>query len=112
MNNLFKLIDLSKEYGYQTVLDNINLDMKQGEILGLAGSNGAGKTTLMKILVGLIKQYGGHVKWEEENVKIGCVIETPGFYNYMTGYQNLKFFNEYRGKRKDRMRSFFILLNC
>ncbi len=106
MNEVLKINDVSKAYGKQTVLDKVNLSLEQGEILGLVGPNGAGKTTLMKIITGLIKKYDGDVFIEDENIRdnkkhntkqIGCVIETPGFYPELTGYENLLFFAEISG---------------
>ncbi|MCB2296380.1 ABC transporter ATP-binding protein [Clostridium tagluense] len=106
MNEVLKVNDVTKVYGKQTVLDNVNLSLKQGEIMGLVGPNGAGKTTIMKIITGLIKKYDGDVYIKDENIKskkkhntkqIGCVIETPGFYPDLTGYENLLFFAEISG---------------
>lgn len=108
MNEVLKIKDVTKAYGKQTVLDNVNLSLQQGEIMGLVGPNGAGKTTLMKIITKLIKKYDGDVYIKGENIKnnkkhstkqIGCVIETPGFYPDLTGYENLLFFAEISGLR-------------
>lgn len=106
MQEVLRISNASKTYGKQTVLHNVNLSMNPGEIIGLVGPNGAGKTTLMKIIAGLIKKYDGDVFVKGENIKsmskaktkhIGCVIETPGFYPELTGYENLMFFAEISG---------------
>lgn len=106
MNEVLKIDNVTKVYGKQTVLNKVNLSLKQGEIMGLVGPNGAGKTTLMKIITKLIKKYDGDVYIKDENIKnnkkhdtkqIGCVIETPGFYPELTGYENLLFFAEISG---------------
>lgn len=111
MNEVLRVENITKEYGRQKVLEDANLSINQGEIIGLVGPNGAGKTTLMKIITGLMKSYSGDVFIKGENTKtstkkktksIGCVIETPGFYPNLTGYENLLFFAEISGMRDKR----------
>lgn len=106
MNEVLKISGVSKTYGKQSVLQKVNLSIEPGEIVGLVGPNGAGKTTLMKVITGLIPKYDGEVLVKGENIKrikrsktkeIGCVIETPGFYPNLTGYENLLFFAEISG---------------
>ena len=57
-NNFVEVKNLSKDYGNNTVLDDINLSIGEGEIVGLIGPNGAGKSTLLKAIMGLIKYSG------------------------------------------------------
>lgn len=106
MNDVLKISNVTKYYGKQKVLSNVDLSLEQDEIIGLVGPNGSGKTTIMKIITGLIKKYDGDVFINGENIKnnikhdtkqIGCVIETPGFYPELTGYENLLFFSEISG---------------
>lgn len=106
MSKVLSIKNVNKIYGKQKVLDNINLSLERGEIMGLVGPNGAGKTTIMKIITRLIKNYEGDVFIGDENIRtnrkhdtkqIGCVIETPGFYPNLTGYENLLFFAEISG---------------
>ncbi|MDS0525522.1 ABC transporter ATP-binding protein [Clostridium sp. SHJSY1] len=113
MNEVLRIKDVTKTYGKQTVLNKVNLSLEEGEIMGLVGPNGAGKTTLMKIITTLVRKYDGEVYINNENIKekrnhitkqIGCVIETPGFYPDLTGYENLQFFAEISGlKDKDEI---------
>lgn len=93
MTNVLKLEKISKEFNNHKALDNVSFALNKGEIVGLVGPNGAGKTTLMRIIVGLTKQYEGRVVFQGER-SIGCVIETPSFYPYMTGHENLQYFAE------------------
>ncbi|WP_291570555.1 ABC transporter ATP-binding protein [Clostridium sp. UBA4548] len=106
MSEILKVNNVTKFYGKQRVLNGVDLSINQGEIIGLVGPNGAGKTTLMKIITGLIPKYEGQVFIDNRNIKdrnhlktkeIGCVIEVPGFYPELTGYENLLFFAEISG---------------
>ena len=89
---------LSMNYGTKKALSDVSVSVNTGEIYGLVGKNGAGKTTLMKIVLGLLPGYSGELKlFESENLgdgrkNIGALIETPVFFENMTGYQNLKYY--------------------
>jgi len=98
--------DLTKRYGSQTVVDEVNIHVKQGEIYGLLGRNGAGKSTIMKMILGLTNITHGEITiWGDELNKhpkilysrIGSLIETPGFYPNLTGTENLLLFSKLRG---------------
>lgn len=98
--------NLTKQYGVQKSVSDLNIHEKRGRIYGLLGRNGAGKTTTMKMLLGLIKPTSGTVKifgksmiGNEKKIlpRIGCLIESPGFYPNLTGTENLKIFVRLRG---------------
>jgi bacitracin transport system ATP-binding protein len=98
---------LTKRYRKQTAVNNLNMHVKSGEIYGLLGRNGAGKTTVMKMLLGLTSVTSGNaflfgkpIKGNESELypRIGSIIESPGFYPNMTGYENLELFAKLRGK--------------
>lgn len=93
-----------KKYSNNTVLRNIDLKINSKEIIGLIGPNGSGKTTFMRIIVGLIKDFEGTIEFNEsiKNKGIGCIIESPNFYPYMTGYENLKFFSNILGEFNEK----------
>ena len=93
MGKVLEVKNVSKRYKDYTALDDVTFSLNEGEIIGLVGPNGAGKTTFMRIIVGLTKKYEGEVILKD-NTSIGCVIETPSFYPFMTGYENLKYFAE------------------
>ena len=58
--------NLIKRYGARTVVDQVSIEVKQGEIVGLLGPNGAGKTTSFYMIVGLIKPNGGRILLEND----------------------------------------------
>ena len=79
---------------------DVSIDVKSNQIYGLVGKNGAGKTTLMKCLLGLLPGSSGEIKmFEDDNLaegrrKTGALIEEPGFFKNLTGYQNLMYFSK------------------
>lgn len=97
---------LTKKYDKQIAVDAINLHVPKGKIYGLLGRNGAGKTTTLRMVMGLIKPTSGEIdifgKEAKENRKqiyprIGSLIETPGFYQNLTGNENLQILARLRG---------------
>ena len=97
---------LTKKYGKQTVVNDVNLHVKKGRIYGLLGRNGAGKTTIMKMILGLtsvtsgkIDVFGKNIAGQEKRIypRIGAIIEPPGFYPNLTGTENLEIFAKLRG---------------
>lgn len=97
---------LTKQYGTQKSVADLNIHVQKGRIYGLLGRNGAGKTTTMKMLLGLTKPTSGEVLlWgkslhgNEKKVlpRIGSMIESPGFYPNLTGTENLSIFATLRG---------------
>lgn len=98
--------ELTKKYGEQTVVNQVNLHVKKGRIYGLLGRNGAGKTTIMKMMLGLtaatsgsIELFGSPLLGNEKTIypRIGAMIEHPGFYPNLTGTENLEIFAKLRG---------------
>jgi len=92
--------DITKVYGTQTVLDNVNINIGKGEVVGLLGPNGAGKSTLMKILTGYIPPtsgdasvYGHDVLFDVERVKkiVGYLPEQNPLYPEMYIKEYLEF---------------------
>ncbi len=98
--------NLTKQYGAQKSVANLNIHVRKGRIYGLLGRNGAGKTTTMKMLLGLTKPTSGEVMiWgqplpgNEKKLlsRIGSLIESPGFYPNLTATENLQIFAALRG---------------
>ena len=80
---MINIINLNKKYRNKIILDNINLDIEKGKIIGLLGPNGSGKTTLMKILLNITKEDSGEIyinnekKSEETNKYISFLPDAP-----------------------------------
>ncbi len=98
MDTIIKTTQLCKCYEHTPILNQIDLEVKKGDLIGLLGSNGAGKTTLLKLLAGLLEpsegviNVFGHSPWEERDKvlkRLGILIETPVFYEHLTAYENL-----------------------
>lgn len=97
---------LTKQYGQQKSVSDLNIHVRPGHIYGLLGRNGAGKTTTMKMLLGLTKATSGNIKVMGRDIEkyrleilpqIGSLIESPGFYPNLTGTENLEIFARLRG---------------
>lgn len=109
MNCVLKVNNVGKRAKDFQILNKVSFELGSGEIVGLIGPNGAGKTSIMKILVGLTRNYTGEV--DLSSVKdIGCMIETPNFYPYNTGYQNLMYFARLNGVGKKKVEELLELL--
>jgi len=98
--NIIELTDLTKKYGSFTAVDNLNLTIRKGEIFGLLGPNGAGKTTTILMMLGLTDPTSGSVRVcgidstsnpIEVKRRVGYLPENVGFYDDLTGLQNLVF---------------------
>ncbi len=110
---VLEVLGLKKRIGLKTIVEDITFDMHEGEIIGLLGPNGSGKTTIMRMMVGLTKATKGDVYCFEKPLglgktamlkEVGAMIETPEFYNYMSGWANLKQFARVCGKKVTRAR--------
>lgn len=96
---VLKTYNITKKYGEQLAVDNVNMTIKKGDIYGFIGQNGAGKTTLIRLITGLIHKSGGEIELlgaNEENelnkarTMVGSLIESPSFYTNMTARENLE----------------------
>ena len=101
MRDAIKINNISKSFGSKTVLDDINLDVEEGEIFGLLGPSGAGKTTLIKILTGQLKGEHGTTAINGINSQqlkstdyssFGIMMDNFGVYERLSCFDNLKVF--------------------
>ena len=96
---ILKTYNITKKYGNQVAVNNVNMTIKKGEIYGFIGQNGAGKTTLIRLITGLIHKTGGEIELlgatgeaelNKSRTMVGSLIETPSFYTNMTARENLE----------------------
>jgi len=105
-NSVLELNKIFFKFGRKIILDNLNLNLKYGEILGLLGPNGAGKSTIFNLITGLISPNYGSISINSEKVndfpiyqraikfKIGFVPQYGGYFHDLTVYENLKAISE------------------
>jgi len=102
---------LTKRYGSGVLaVDSVGMSVRRGEVYGFLGPNGAGKTTTLRMLVGLIRPtsgtatVAGHAPGSPAGLKkIGALIESPGFYPYLSGRENLRVVADYAGVSQKRV---------
>ena len=96
---------LTKHYGDIVAVDGLSMSVPRGHVFGLLGPNGSGKTTTMSMLLGLVRPtaggfnlFGSSDGLEEALHRVGAIIESPTFYPYLTGRQNLLYFQGISGR--------------
>jgi len=97
---MIKLISLTKRFGQQLAVDNLNLVIEAGELFGFLGPNGAGKTTTIKMMAGVLKPTSGKVEIdgfdvqlqpERAKMKVGYVPDDPYLYDRLTAREYIEF---------------------
>jgi len=100
---MIQLMDVTKRYDDTIAVENLNLQIDHGEIVGLLGHNGAGKSTTLKMIAGLVEPSSGHIQvmghdMQKENIEVkqqtGYLPEESSLYEAMTARQYLLFFSE------------------
>ena len=99
---ILRTVGLTKKFGKRTAVNNLNLEIRKGEVFGFLGPNGSGKSTTVSMIVGLIAPTSGSVNAFGMNLKenywpimrrLGATIESPAFYPYLSGWDNLALFS-------------------
>jgi ABC-2 type transport system ATP-binding protein len=99
---ILRTTGLTKKFGKRTAVNNLNLEVRKGEVFGFLGPNGSGKSTTVGMITGLIRPTAGSVTAFGLNLKtnywpimrrVGATIESPAFYPYLSGWNNLKLFS-------------------
>ncbi|CAM3290772.1 ABC transporter ATP-binding protein [Filibacter tadaridae] len=111
-NFIIETNKLTKKFGSSKVVNNVNLQVKKGEIYGFLGPNGAGKTTSIRMLLGLarptngsVQIFGKDIKKERLSIlkKVGSLVEYPSYYGHLTAYENLEAARLLLGATKPRI---------
>lgn len=121
MPELFKLIDVEKQFKAHKVLNRLNLTVNKGDLVGLIGKSGEGKTTLLKVLIGFHSIDKGQIIFNGEDVTkktgkirkvIGFCTQDNSFYPELTIEENLFYYGRlYNIPRKKLKEQASYLLN-
>lgn len=99
MEKVIEVRGLYKSYGSFTAVNNLDLDVYKGDVFGFLGPNGAGKSTTIRMLLSLIKPTSGSINIFGKELasnrneilgNIGCIVEKPDFYKYLSARKNLE----------------------
>ncbi len=111
VETLVETSGLTKRYGSKiTAVDDLDLHVRRGEVYGFLGPNGAGKTTTLRMLLGLIKPSSGTASVlgrtpgaPQTLERVGALVESPAFYPYLSGRDNLRVMASYSGAQRNRI---------
>lgn len=107
METVLSIRGLTKNFGALRAVNQINLEVKAGQVFGMLGPNGSGKTTTLGMLMGVVNPSGGEFSWfgqpptHHVRKNIGAVLEHPIFYPYMSGQMNLEVNAMIKGASKE-----------
>lgn len=109
MDTVLAIENLSKHYGKIKAVDQLNLEIKRGNVFGILGPNGSGKTTTLGMILDVINPTSGKFSWfgqkgdQQTRKRIGAILEHPIFYPYLTGIQNLNIVCDIKEVPKSRV---------
>lgn len=108
MEKIIEVRGLTKSYGSFKAVDQLDLDVYQGDVFGFLGPNGAGKSTTIRMLLTLIKPDSGDIRIFGKELhehrssilsRIGCIVEKPDFYKFLSARKNLEVLAQYNKVR-------------
>jgi ABC-type multidrug transport system ATPase subunit len=109
LDTVLSIQNLSKHYGKIKAVDQLDLEIKRGNVFGILGPNGSGKTTTLGMILDVINPTAGNYTWfgqaSDQNTRkrIGAILEHPIFYPYLTGVQNLNIVCDIKEVSKTRV---------
>jgi ABC-type multidrug transport system ATPase subunit len=105
-NKIIEVKNLAKHYGNFKAVEEVTFDVYKGDVFGFLGPNGAGKSTTIRTILSLIKPTSGEIRLFGKELsknrnyilsKIGCIVEKPDFYLYLSAQKNLEIFGRVSG---------------
>lgn len=103
VESVLSIQNLRKQYGRITAVEGLNLEIPKGTIFGILGPNGSGKTTTLGMVLDVINRTSGDYLWfgqpgdKESRKRIGAILESPLFYPYLSGYNNMRVVAQIKG---------------
>ncbi|MFC8685201.1 ABC transporter ATP-binding protein [Brevibacillus porteri] len=113
MSHVLEIRQLTKKFGDFVAVDNMSLNVREGEIFGFLGANGAGKSTTINMIASLLRVTKGEITLLGKNIEkhskfakmnIGIVPQDIAIYEDMTAYENVRFFAGLYGLRGSLLR--------
>jgi ABC-2 type transport system ATP-binding protein len=104
VSSILSIQSITKFYGRIRALHQVSFEVPPGSVFGVLGPNGSGKTTLLGIVMDVLKASSGSYSWMgeppsgQQRQKIGTLLETPNFYHYLSGEQNLRIAAAIKGR--------------
>jgi ABC-2 type transport system ATP-binding protein len=115
---IIEVKNLVKHYGKFHAVEDVSFDVYRGDVFGFLGPNGAGKSTTIRTMLSLISPTSGELKLFGKNLltdrnyilsRIGCIVEKPDFYKYLSAQKNLEIFARLSGVAADKKKVHEIL---
>lgn len=115
--SILSVQQISKNYGHIKALNNVSFEVPKGSVFGILGPNGSGKTTLLGIVMDVLKPSSGNYLWmgqqgsHQQRKQIGTLLETPNFYSYLSGADNLAIAAAIKGRGQNDIDRVLELVN-
>ncbi|BDG34063.1 ABC transporter ATP-binding protein [Parageobacillus thermoglucosidasius] len=112
MEYIVETHNLTKRFGKEIAVNDLNLKIPKGEVYGFLGPNGAGKSTTLRMLLGLMRPTAGSVRIFGKDLKkerisilrnVGALVENPSYYSHLTAFENLEAVRKILGAPKEKI---------
>jgi len=117
-NKIIEVTSLTKDFKELRAVNNLNLNVFEGDVFGFLGPNGAGKSTTIRMMLSLIKPDNGTINFFGKPLnknrkdilkRVGAIVEKPDFYGYLSAYKNLEILGKISGKEIKKNRIMEVL---